>query len=263
MPSVSPLETYTNAMGFEAIKRGLSQKNEKRKLCHKADRLARGYGPCPLRRVNPSAPERGGSTAPGDAVVQQEAEAAFSCFDRAWRMLLPDERKPRRRGGIGLGFTAGLGITMTSVDDTVLAAAQKRGVELGLPYYGAVTPTEARTLLGAFPNARLIDVRTRPEWDYVGRVPGSILIEWTTYPTGARNPQFLDQLRVAAPDPDAPLLFLCRSGQRSDAAARAAAAAGYTKAFNMLEGFEGPKDSDGHRGTLSGWRKAGLPWVQG
>jgi rhodanese-related sulfurtransferase len=152
---------------------------------------------------------------------------------------------------------------MTSVGETVLAAAQKRRADLELPYYGAVLPGEAQALLAAFPNARLIDVRTRPEWEYVGHVPGSILIEWTTYPTGARNPQFLDELRAAATDPDAPLLFFCRSGQRSDSAARAAAAAGYTMAFNMLEGFEGLKDAEGHRGTLGGWRKAGLPWVQG
>jgi rhodanese-related sulfurtransferase len=58
-------------------------------------------------------------------------------------------------------------------------------------------------------------------------------------------------------------MFLCRSGVRSDAAARVAAAAGYAKAFNVVEGFEGDKDADGHRGTLGGWRKAGLPWVQG
>ena len=152
---------------------------------------------------------------------------------------------------------------MANLDDTLLAAAQKRRADLGLPYYGAVLPGEAYALLAAFPGGRLIDVRTRPEWDYVGHVPGSILIEWTSYPTGTRNPRFLDELRAAASDPQAPLVFFCRSGQRSDAAARAAAAAGYTMAFNMLEGFEGPKDPDGHRGTLGGWRKAGLPWVQG
>jgi rhodanese-related sulfurtransferase len=152
---------------------------------------------------------------------------------------------------------------MTKAEDAILAAAQKRGTELGLPYYGAILPQEAHALLEAFPNARLIDVRTRPEWEYVGHVPGSILIEWNTYPTGTRNPRFLDELRAAATDPEAPLLFLCRSGQRSDGAARAAAAAGYRMAFNMLEGFEGPKDPQGHRSTLSGWRKAGLPWVQG
>jgi rhodanese-related sulfurtransferase len=144
----------------------------------------------------------------------------------------------------------------------VLDAAQERAVEHGLSYFGAVTPLEAHTLLKGNPKARLIDVRTRAEWDYVGHVPGSTLIEWNTYPAGTRNPAFLDQLRAAAGDREAPLLFFCRSGQRSDSAAQAAAEAGYTMAFNVLEGFEGPKDPEGHRGTVSGWRKAGLPWVQ-
>jgi rhodanese-related sulfurtransferase len=147
--------------------------------------------------------------------------------------------------------------------DTVLAAAQQRAADSALPYFGAVTPSEAHALLRTMPNAELIDVRTRAEWDYVGRVPGSILIEWNTYPDGMRNPGFLDELRRAVTDPDAPVLFFCRSGQRSDGAARAARAAGYSKAFNVLEGFEGDKDAAGQRGHLGGWRKAGLPWVQG
>lgn len=147
--------------------------------------------------------------------------------------------------------------------EEVLAAAQKRAAEGSLSYFGAVTPNEAHALLAADPRARLIDVRTRAEWDYVGHVPGSVLIEWNTYPSGTRNPAFLDELRSKAGDTDAPVLFFCRSGQRSDSAARVAAAAGYTRAFNVLEGFEGPKDADGHRSTLAGWRKAGLPWVQG
>jgi len=152
---------------------------------------------------------------------------------------------------------------MTSPEDEILTAAQRRRQELALPYYGAVLPKEAHALLAAYPNGRLIDVRTQPEWEYVGHVPGSILIEWTTYPGGARNSRFLDQLHVAAVDPHAPVVFLCRSGQRSDGAARVAAAAGYTMALNLLEGFEGPRDPEGHRGTLGGWRRAGLPWVQG
>ena len=144
----------------------------------------------------------------------------------------------------------------------VLIAAQKRAEEAGLSYFGAVTPLEAQAILVADPRARLIDVRTRAEWDYVGRPPNASLVEWNTYPAGTRNPVFLDELQSAASERDAPVLFICRSGQRSDGAARAAAAAGYTKAFNVLEGFEGPRDPLGHRGTISGWRKAGLPWVQ-
>jgi rhodanese-related sulfurtransferase len=147
--------------------------------------------------------------------------------------------------------------------EAILAAAQKRAAERELPYSGAVTPIEASTLLQALPRATLVDVRTRAEWDYVGRVPGSVLVEWNTYPDGTRNPAFLEQLRNAAADVEAPVLFLCRSGQRSDQAARAARAAGYSHAFNVLEGFEGDKDASGQRGHLNGWRNAGLPWTQG
>src|SRR2546423_4000990 len=152
------------------------------------------------------------------------------------------------------------------MDETVqkiLASGHEQALKNRLPYFGAVSPSDAHALITAAPEARLIDVRTRPEWDYVGHVPGSSLLEWNVYPDGRRNPNFVDQLRIVAPDPDAPLLFLCRSGQRSDGAARAAAAAGYSKAFNVLEGFEGAKDANGQRGKLGGWRKAGLPWVQG
>ena len=152
---------------------------------------------------------------------------------------------------------------MSDYVNEVLAAAKQRSLEHRLSYFGAVTPQEAFTLLSQVPNARLIDVRTQPEWEYVGRVPESTLIEWNTYPSGTRNPAFLEQLQAAAGDREAPVLFICRSGQRSDSAARVAAAAGYAMAFNVLDGFEGPKDSAGHRSTLGGWRKAGLPWVQG
>jgi rhodanese-related sulfurtransferase len=152
---------------------------------------------------------------------------------------------------------------MSDAVANVLGVAQERAAKHSLSYFGAVTPAEAHTLLANLPNARLIDVRTRAEWDFVGHVPDSILIEWTSYPAGERNPAFLGELRGVTDDPDTPLLFLCRSGQRSDSAARAAAAAGYKQAFNVLEGFEGARDNEGHRSSVGGWRKAGLPWVQG
>ena len=146
--------------------------------------------------------------------------------------------------------------------EAILVAAQQRARERNLPYSGAVTPGEANALLMSLPGAKLIDVRTRAEWDYVGRVPGSILVEWNTYPEGTRNPAFIEQLG-AATAVDTPVLVMCRSGHRSDQAARAAFAAGYSRAFNVLEGFEGDKDGAGQRGHLNGWRKARLPWIQG
>ena len=58
-------------------------------------------------------------------------------------------------------------------------------------------------------------------------------------------------------------MFICRSGARSHGAAEAATQAGWRECYNVLEGFEGDKDADGHRSTRGGWRNAGLPWVQG
>jgi rhodanese-related sulfurtransferase len=138
--------------------------------------------------------------------------------------------------------------------------AAERARQLGLPYAGALTPAEAFALMQA--NAKLIDVRTKPELLYVGRVPGSVLVEWQTYPGNVQNPDFLDQLAQAV-EPGETLMFLCRSGVRSHWAAAAATQAGWRDSYNVLEGFEGDRDPAQHRSTLGGWRKAGLPWVQG
>ena len=138
--------------------------------------------------------------------------------------------------------------------------AAERGQQLQLPYAGALTPAEAFALMQA--GAKLVDVRTRPELLYVGRVPGSVLVEWQTYPGNAMNPDFLSQLSEAV-EPAHTLMFICRSGGRSHAAAATAAQAGFRDSYNVLEGFEGDKDAEQHRGTVGGWRRAGLPWVQG
>jgi rhodanese-related sulfurtransferase len=144
--------------------------------------------------------------------------------------------------------------------DAIRQAAASRARQSGLPYAGALTPAEAFQLMQA--GAKLVDVRTRPELQYVGYVPGSILVEWQTYPGNARNPQFLEQLAQAVAAGDT-LMFLCRSGARSHYSAAAATQAGWADCYNVLEGFEGDRDPQQHRGTLNGWRKAGLPWVQG
>jgi rhodanese-related sulfurtransferase len=149
---------------------------------------------------------------------------------------------------------------MTPEITDILAAGAERGKKLGLPYAGAVTPQEAHRLQtgGA---ARIIDVRTEPERQYVGKIPAADPVEWRTYGAQQSNPHFLTELqRTAAPDEV--VLFLCRSAQRSHSAATVAASAGYRQAYNILEGFEGTMDAEQHRGNVDGWRKAGLPWVQ-
>lgn len=143
----------------------------------------------------------------------------------------------------------------------ILGLARERAQQLQLPYAGAVTPTEAYELLKLAPGARIVNVRTSAEWQWVGEVPDSVQIEWNTS-AGQRNADFVTQLKHQV-DPEALVMFLCRSGGRSHGAATAAAAAGYSNAYNILEGFEGDLDANGHRNTVGGWRKAGLPWNQG
>ena len=143
--------------------------------------------------------------------------------------------------------------------DDIKKAAQERGKKLGLSYAGAVLPAEAHELMKA--GAKLVDVRTKPELHYVGKVPGSIAVEWQTYPGNRENPEFLAELAALVPK-DQPVMFICRSGARSHSAAQAATRAGWREAYNVLEGFEGDKDAEQHRSSVGGWRKAGLPWTQ-
>ncbi|MDQ7979446.1 rhodanese-like domain-containing protein [Paraburkholderia sp. SARCC-3016] len=152
---------------------------------------------------------------------------------------------------------------MTTLEQ-LYAQAEKRRIDNQLAYAGALSPAEAFELLELDPRARLVDVRTRAELDWVGRPlvgDGQYAhVEWTRYPGGAPNAEFLDQLRQVA-TPDTPVLLLCRSAARSKLAAVAATQAGFTKAMDLLEGFEGDKDSQGHRKTVSGWCFRGLPWI--
>ncbi|APR95685.1 sulfurtransferase [Pandoraea thiooxydans] len=146
----------------------------------------------------------------------------------------------------------------------IYSQADQRRQSGNLPYAGAVTPEEAATLLQLDPEARLVDVRTRAELDWVGRPQIAddryIHIEWIRYPGSVPNAQFLEQLRAQVA-PNAPLLFLCRSAARSKVAAKLATENGFSKAYDILEGFEGDKNSAGHRKTVSGWCHRGLPWI--
>lgn len=148
-----------------------------------------------------------------------------------------------------------------SQTSAILATARQRAQSENLAYSGAVTPGEAWALLQSLPNISLVDVRTHAEWQFVGVVPQSIRIEWQRYPLMERNPDFLAQL-LNSVDSQHIVLFLCRSGVRSHAAAELAAAHGYSECFNILGGFEGDKDDLQQRGHINGWKAAGLPWSQ-
>lgn len=136
------------------------------------------------------------------------------------------------------------------------------------PYAGDLDAKRAWDILAADPKAALIDVRTKPEWEFVGvpqldalgRQP--VFVPWQIYPAMQVNPRFVEELAAAGVDKNAPVLFICRSGARSRSAAIAATAAGYRACYNVSGGFEGPHDQTRHRGSVDGWKALGLPWAQ-
>ena len=135
-----------------------------------------------------------------------------------------------------------------------------------MSYAGDITPQESWKILSDNPDAVLVDVRTEAEWNWVG-VPDLsglgrevVFVQWNT--AHGRNENFVADLIAAGVSPgERPVIFLCRSGNRSIPAAEAATAAGIAPSYNMLDGFEGQLDGSGHRGA-TGWRADGLPWKQ-
>jgi len=131
-----------------------------------------------------------------------------------------------------------------------------------------VPPRQVWEALRKDPKAQLVDVRTDAEWTFVGLPDLSsagkqvVPIQWQVYPTMVRNTAFAHQLKEAGFTAEHHIYFICRSGQRSLAAAQAAQAAGFPRSYNVADGFEGGVDAAGHRGVASGWKAEGLPWRQ-
>ncbi len=134
---------------------------------------------------------------------------------------------------------------------------------------GEISPQEAWDALKQDARAVMVDVRTPPEWQFVGLpdlrgAKGRLLtVPWKLYPTFALNTHFAEQLRLEGVTPDTPLYFICRSGGRSLDAAGAMAALGFPQCYNVMGGFEGEPDQLGQRGRRDGWKADSLPWVQG
>lgn len=140
--------------------------------------------------------------------------------------------------------------------------------EWGLAMVEDVSAVDTYRILREDPNAFLVDVRTEAEWSFVG-LPDladagkqPVLIPWQTYATMQLNPHFIEKLRAAGATPQHSIYFLCRSGARSKAAAEMAIHVGFRHSYNVTDGFEGPADGEGHRGTVAGWKADGLPWRQ-
>ncbi len=141
-----------------------------------------------------------------------------------------------------------------------LEVVRENALAAGLPYAGGVAPQFAWELFSEG-EAQLVDVRTAEERKFVGHIPGTLHVAWASGTSLTRNPRFVRELEAKV-GKNANVLLLCRSGKRSALAAEAAAKAGFTHVFNILEGFEGELDAQQHRGTDDGWRLRGLPWVQ-
>ena len=140
-------------------------------------------------------------------------------------------------------------------------------------YKGDISPTDAWRIFREDQRAALIDVRTVPEWHYVG-LPALdsaesrlICLAWQIWPDMNINADFTHELsgqlqKLGPVDPGMPLLFLCRSGVRSRAAAIAVTQTGYNQCFNIAEGFEGDINPETMHRDRNGWKQAGLPWRQ-
>jgi rhodanese-related sulfurtransferase len=136
-----------------------------------------------------------------------------------------------------------------------------------------VDPRKAWEILAKDQDAVLVDVRSRAEWTFTGTpdlapiAKQVVLAEWQRFPGMVANEGFVPELRRALGRVPARILFLCRSGARSMAAARAVAAGLGSErpdleCINVAEGFEGGLDAGGHRGGESGWKARGLAWRQ-
>lgn len=132
-----------------------------------------------------------------------------------------------------------------------------------------LSPPEAWEIIQSDENAVLLDVRSSMEYEYVGHPANSINLPWMEAPEWKVNTNFAQQVKSilsqknqANAIEELPILLICRSGKRSDAAAKELLTNGYKRVFNILEGFEGDRDGEKHRNTVNGWRFRNLPWEQ-
>lgn len=133
---------------------------------------------------------------------------------------------------------------------------------------------EAFELLKNDQNSILVDVRTSEEVNFVGFVNADqfenrmIFLPWQIFPEMNENPKFASSLKdslkknFGEKSGEVKIIFLCRSGGRSQQAANYIMDIGYENCYNLISGFEGDLDEKKHRGNLNGWKASNLPWRQ-
>ena len=131
-----------------------------------------------------------------------------------------------------------------------------------------ITSIECFNKLSEISNSYLIDIRTKPEWEFIG-VPDlsslnkkTIFISWLVYPEMRINSYFEKQINESNIEKNDKLFFICRSGRRSFQAAKFLSHSGYNYCYNVSDGFEGKKNSLNQRSTINGWKFNNLPWNQ-
>ena len=133
----------------------------------------------------------------------------------------------------------------------------------------SLSASEAWQICQKNPRTLLIDVRSSMEYLFVGHPVGAIHVPWIDEPDWVVNPHFVIDIRKLIlggvsgdADDSVPIILICRSGKRSKEAGTKLVEAGFSKVFNVEEGFEGELDDKHHRSTSGGWRFHDLPWEQ-
>jgi len=139
-----------------------------------------------------------------------------------------------------------------------------------------INSTEAYPLLQKYDSAVLIDVRSAMEYEYVGHPKNAIHIAIKEPPAWKISSNFVYAVEetlseyfdvISRPNFDlyfkSQIFLICRSGKRSGEAALLLEAKHFKNIFNIVDGFEGDKDANGHRSVINGWRFNKLPWEQG
>ena len=85
----------------------------------------------------------------------------------------------------------------------------------------------------------VIDIRTKPEWEETGIVPGSKLLAFFDERGKADPAAWLDKVKPLA-GPNDPVIVICRSGNRTKAVSQfLSQQAGYAKVYNVKSGIKG------------------------
>ncbi len=142
------------------------------------------------------------------------------------------------------------------------------------------TPTEAYEMWKADPKrVHFLDVRTFEEYIFGGHVEMAKNVPYSfpkydpngeTMPgapagcAGDPNPDFVESVQASFGNNDT-ILVMCSSGGRAAQAVNALAGAGFTKVYNILNGFEGESVTDTGsayygKKMRNGWKNDGLPW---